>query len=310
MAIKITVASSAGVNVNSGTSSYVASFPLLFDSSANLGVFKDSLSNSPQYGVAQTKEASTGAYTGGSALLAEGSLSYSLMTHTVVGKLDTISLGTGLNGVSGTVYMTHEEMSLGKSALVFDNLGLDSTDGDDVSNILYGMMTGNEQLFLAYLKTQSVAFTGAKGADTFVGGNLADTLVGNGGNDVLTGGGGNDKLTGGTGIDKLYGGTGSDTFLFKTGDSGKTRATADTIYDFTSKDDIDLTGWDANSGKKGVQDFDFIGTRAFTGHAGELHYVKGKSDTWIEGDTNGDKKVDFVIHLDDALTLKLGHFDL
>ena len=310
MVIKITVASTAGVNVNSGKTSYLAGFPLLFDSSANLGVFKDSLTDSSQYGVAEKREASTGGYTGGHALLAEGSLSYSLVTHTVVGALDTLSLGTKLNGIAGTIYMTHEEMSLGKTALVFDNLGLDSADGDDVTNILYGMMTGDDKLFAKYLATHSVSFAGGKGADTFVAGSRADKLAGNAGNDSLSGGAGNDALNGGKGHDKLYGGSGADTFVFKTADSGKTHATADTIYDFTNKDDIDLTGWDANSKKAGVQDFDFIGTHAFSGHAGELHYVKAKSDTWIEGDTNGDKKADFVIHLDDAVNLKAAHFDL
>lgn len=145
---------------------------------------------------------------------------------------------------------------------------------------------------------------------TLKGTAFADRLDGRDGQDKLMGLDGADTLIGGKGVDKLYGGKGADTFVFATGDSGKTHATADTIFDFTKADHIDLTGWDANSKVKGVQDFDFIKAHAFKGHAGELHFVKTSSDTWIEGDTNGDKKADFVIHLDDAFTLKAGNFDL
>ena len=56
--------------------------------------------------------------------------------------------------------------------------------------------------------------------------------------------------------------------------------------------------------------FDFIGTHAFTRHAGELRYEKTKSDTWIQGDTNGDGKADLMIHLDDAVKLKAADFEL
>jgi hypothetical protein len=138
----------------------------------------------------------------------------------------------------------------------------------------------------------------------------AETLVGASGMDIVKAFGGNDTLEGGKGIDKLYGGKGRDTFLFSTGDSGKTHATADTIYDFTRADSIDLTSWDANSKKTGVQHFDFVGADAFSGHPGELRFVKAKSDTWIEGNTDSDKKAEFVIHLDDALAIKAEYFDL
>ena len=142
------------------------------------------------------------------------------------------------------------------------------------------------------------------------GNQLDNVISGNSGNNTLKGLEGFDTLRGGKGRDHLYGGTDADTFIFKTGDSGKTHTSADTIYDFTDPDSIDLTGWDANSKKHGIQDFDFIGTHAFSGHAGQLHVVRADSDTWIEGDTNGDKKPDFVIHLDDAVTIKAGNFDL
>jgi Ca2+-binding RTX toxin-like protein len=172
--------------------------------------------------------------------------------------------------------------------------GSDSLSGGDGNDRIYGG-TDTDTLF------------GLKGDDTIDGN---DHLAGGGGSDILKGDDGDDVLIGGAGVDKLTGGSGSDTFVFNTADSGKTKAAADTIYDFTSSDHIDLTHWDANSGKPGLQGFHFIGAHAFDGHAGELRYVKDASDTWIEGDANGDKKVDFLIHLDDAVAMKAAYFDL
>jgi hypothetical protein len=37
---------------------------------------------------------------------------------------------------------------------------------------------------------------------------------------------------------------------------------------------------------------------------------KAGSDTWIYADTDGDRKIDFTIHLDDAMTLKADYFTL
>lgn len=60
----------------------------------------------------------------------------------------------------------------------------------------------------------------------------------------------------------------------------------------------------------GNQAFTYLGTAAFTGAAGELRYIKHASDTYVYGDTNGDRKVDFAIHLDDAISLSKGYFVL
>lgn len=152
--------------------------------------------------------------------------------------------------------------------------------------------------------------TGTPKADKLKGTEGDDVIYGLAANDVLKGLAGDDELIGGKGADKLYGGAGADVFVFETGDSGKKKAKADTIYDFTKDDLIDLSGWDANSKKGGDQDFKFIGTADFHGKAGELRYTKTKSDTWIEGDTNGDGKADFLIRLDDPFKLKAGDFEL
>jgi Ca2+-binding RTX toxin-like protein len=159
-----------------------------------------------------------------------------------------------------------------------------------------------------------------KGNDTFKGGNLSDyyrlyggndTLLGNGGDDFLFGGAGNDKITGGLGRDRLYGESGSDTFIFKSAKESTVSSTGrDTIYDFTNDDTIHLSAIDANTKVAGNQAFSFISTKAFTGKAGELRYDKKSSDTYIYADVNGDKKADFAIHLDDALTLSRDDFIL
>lgn len=158
-----------------------------------------------------------------------------------------------------------------------------------------------------------------KGNDNFTGGNASDFVrlyIGNdvasgrGGSDTIYGGAGNDKITGGLGRDHLRGEAGSDTFIFKTlKDSGISATTRDTIYDFTGPDTIDLSAIDAQAGT-GNQAFSFINQKAFTGHAGELRYEKKASDTFIFADVNGDKKADFSIHLDDAVTLNKGDFIL
>lgn len=150
-----------------------------------------------------------------------------------------------------------------------------------------------------------------KGNDKVTGSAYADFLFAGGGNDVIKGGGGSDVILSGPGADDLYGGSGADYFVFafKEHSTVSTKA-RDTIFDFTSADRIDLSYIDANSKLFGDQSFKFVGTKGFSGKAGELRYDKKASDTLIYGDMNGDKKADFAIHLDDAVTMKAGYFFL
>jgi RTX calcium-binding nonapeptide repeat (4 copies) len=135
-------------------------------------------------------------------------------------------------------------------------------------------MTGDASDFLAYLKTQSVNFTGGAGGDSYQGGGKADTLSGLGGKDTLIGGGGNDtliggvggdqltggagkdSLTGGGGADSLTGGAGADSFVFKALTDSRA-ASFDTITDFSasSGDRINLSAIDANSTSAKNQSF-------------------------------------------------------
>jgi Ca2+-binding RTX toxin-like protein len=156
---------------------------------------------------------------------------------------------------------------------------------------------------------QKLLKSALSGADTFIGGDASDVfrgyagndnLSGRAGNDVLRGSDGNDKLNGGIGIDKLYGESGNDSFVFSSSSHSTAKYGIDTIFDFTPSDIIDLHLIDANSKTSGNNGFKFIGASGFSGHAGELRYQKLPSDTYIYADTNGDKKADLAVHLDDA----------
>ena len=145
--------------------------------------------------------------------------------------------------------------------------------------------------------------------DTLIASDLGSTLKGGGGNDTLVGGAGNDTLIGGTGIDTLTGGGGVDTFVFAFGDSSAASGKHDLITDFTSgTDKIDLTGIDAITSTPGIIDaFNFLGTSAFDGKAGELDYLFNSvlGNTVVQGDTNGDKVADFAIDLSGNIALTL-----
>jgi serralysin len=326
MAIKATVNATSGINVNSGTGSYLNSLASLFDTSTgNFGYFYDNLNAAAAYGLALEEEGSI--YTGGAALLAKGLLRYDMTEHVVTGRLDSIAFGEELNGITGGFGTTTHKMSLGTTDVTFAGLGLDEADGDDVNGILYGLMTGDASDFLHYLATSSVQFGGGKGADTYIAGNKADTLNGNQGNDRLSGGSGSDtilggtgndtlnggaladKLTGGGGIDVLTGGKGNDQFIFAAS-SQSSLSRFDTISDFAKGDHINLTSIDADATRARNQTFDFIGTAAFSGTAGELRFEKVSGGTDIFADTNGDGTADFALHLGASLKLVAGDFML
>jgi hypothetical protein len=119
-------------------------------------------------------------------------------------------------------------------------------------------------------------------------------------------------MYGNAGRNTFEGNGGADDFVFAKGTTGKTEKKADVIADFSQADGdrIDLDAWDANSKQNGNQDFDFIGAQKFHGAAGELRFFQDSGDTWIQGDTNGDRKADLLIKLDGTITPAVGDFDL
>jgi Ca2+-binding RTX toxin-like protein len=153
---------------------------------------------------------------------------------------------------------------------------------------------------------------GNGGNDILEGQNGADTLSGGAGRDFLVGGAGDDRLIGGAGYDQMSGGKGADVFVFAPGDTSTSLSKRDVIYDFSGHagDIIDLSAIDANSTRNGDQKFKFIGSNAFTGHAGELHATYSDGDTYITGDTNGDRRLDFALHLTGHVDLTADYFQL
>jgi Ca2+-binding RTX toxin-like protein len=140
--------------------------------------------------------------------------------------------------------------------------------------------------------------------DNIEGDSGNDMLDGGDGSDKLYGQDGNDTLIGRAGQDRLFGGAGADTFVF-TAASDSVVGAEDEIVEFTRAhgDRIDLTAIDANINAGGDQAFNFIGTSAFTGVAGELRY----DGQFLSGDVDGNGTADFRIQLN-VSSLLLGDF--
>jgi Ca2+-binding RTX toxin-like protein len=150
------------------------------------------------------------------------------------------------------------------------------------------------------------------GIENAYGGSGNDALIGSGANDGLVGGAGNDVLNGGGGADTLIGGAGADRFTYGSVGQSPVGAGADRITDFSHAqgDRIDLAAMDANSTVTGNQVFAFIGTTAFTHHAGEVRFAVSGGNTVVSGDVNGDGVADFNIVLTGAISLQASDFIL
>jgi Ca2+-binding RTX toxin-like protein len=149
-------------------------------------------------------------------------------------------------------------------------------------------------------------------ANKIDGSSTENTLRGLAGKDTLFGDKGDDMLVGGAGADKLTGGLDADKFTFNSVAESRAAGGIDRIMDFSraQKDKIALSAIDANTTKAGNQAFSFIGTKAFSGKAGELRYQKSGSDSVVAGDVNGDGKADFTVISDAAVTFLKGDFIL
>ncbi|MGH6645175.1 MAG: hypothetical protein ACRED3_21015, partial [Bradyrhizobium sp.] len=153
---------------------------------------------------------------------------------------------------------------------------------------------------------------GGVGNDTLTGDVNVNVLNGGAGNDKLFGGDGADNLTGGVGADHLYGGSdgSKDYFVFtKLSDSTLAVSGRDIIEDFSESDGDRIDLRVIHAGTPDDQ-FDFIGTAAFSHTAGELRYGVAGDHTAVYGDTNGDGIADFSIQLNGVASLQANDFIL
>lgn len=150
---------------------------------------------------------------------------------------------------------------------------------------------------------------GRSGNDDLFGDTGNDRLEGGRGHDTLSGGAGKDTLYGGSGADLKIGGAGADVFLFRSvSDFGSAGKRDERILGFSRKegDLIHLAAIDANTRAAGNQAFDYIGTRAFSGDAGELRFANGI----LRGDVDGDRRADFVLEIVNVSRLTASDFEL
>jgi serralysin len=139
-----------------------------------------------------------------------------------------------------------------------------------------------------------------------VGGSGDDRILGNAADNLLRGGRGEDALRGLQGEDRLCGGPGGDTFLFRIladsrGDAHDTIVAGDGAKAFLAPgrmggDLIDLGEIDADAGAAGNQAFAFRGGR----EAGHLWLEDRGPVTWVYGNTDGDRAVEFALAIRDG----------
>ncbi len=222
------------------------------------------------------------------------------------GRDNLISGGTGgrdiLIGGNGNDTLSYETSDGGVNINLLTNRTGGDAEGDTIS--------GFENLIGSFEDDNLVGSAGdnkiwgGAGDDRIDGGIGNDQLFGGDDNDSLIGGFGDDKLNGGAGADRLEGGQGRDTFVFTNDDvDGST----DRIVDFSrGSDKIDLSGIDAIAGTNANDAFSFIGSGAFTSHAGELRFAGG----FVYGDVDGDGVADFTIQVSGTTVLTAADFVL
>ncbi len=220
----------------------------------------------------------------------------------------TLTTGSGITGLTSSLIHNLSSTGLwssnGEQYLSDSTGGSQTPTGDTTVPITKTLDGTSNSDTLAPKTADNWTVHGFAGSDkvTTLGGD--DKIFGGSGADTISTAGGNDSLNGGSGADILTGGAGSDTFVFKVA-SESPRSAGDKIIDFVhGTDKMDLSGIDANTKVTGNDAFKFLGTSAFTGHAGELQVAHPDSTkTVILGDTNGDKVADFSVTL-------TGHIDL
>lgn len=166
----------------------------------------------------------------------------------------------------------------------------DLIDGDAGRDKIYSS-GGSDTVYGGYDGDRIYAGPGDDGVigDGYTGVRGHDLLDGGDGNDLMSGERGSDTLIGGLGVDTLYGGGGKDVFVFRAAAEIGTYGGNERIEDFVHLEDkIDMSDFEVA--------LTFINKAAFsvTGVA-EVRF--NLSELTVEGDTNGDGSVDFVLQI-------------
>jgi serralysin len=274
-----------------------------------------------------------GAYAGGYISYVDGIVGGFTIANGVVienaiggGGDDNLTGNAANNSIDGGAGADHMRGGAGDDAYHVDNkldrvIERGSQGADTVfASADYTLQKSSEIEFLrADADSAGVRLLGSSFGNAIHGGDGDDLLDGRGGADLLHGGGGSDRLKGGDGDDTLEGragrdvltgGAGDDTFVFGVSDI-VTGSARDRITDFAAGSDvIDLAAIDADTSTAADDGFAFIGTAAFSRHAGELRQVALHGNTVVEGDITGDGRADFQVLLVGTHTLNAGDFVL
>ena len=220
--------------------------------------------------------------------------------------MGTAVVGIGNSGDNTIFGSTVDILVNGGSGLdtIVGDLGADTVRGGAEDDLVSGgddddVVSGGDGNDLLNGDAGDDRLTGGLDNDSLIGLTGDDSLFGGFGNDALQGGDGDDVLQGGRGRDTLNGGFDRDVFVYlKATDSTVAVAGRDIISAFQNgTDQIDLSKMDAKTTTAADDVFTFIGTAAFSGAAGQLHYVVSGANIVVEGDQNGDGTADFAIQL-------------
>jgi Ca2+-binding RTX toxin-like protein len=210
----------------------------------------------------------------------------------------SISWPEGLAADSGNAYLSFNYVTNRFEEYV-DPFGnplyalIDSNDDGVFDSVSLALMDGDPKWDGDGQANGSVVDSGffAAGERNASGSRLRDALTGNVLANTLNGKKGNDWLQGGLGSDILVGGDGKDRYIYtEAADSAVEQR--DTVK-VGKEDRFVFSNFDGDSVTEGQQKLVFIGTKAFSGEAGELRTTRSA----LEADLNGDSLADFVINL-------------
>lgn len=208
------------------------------------------------------------------------------------GDITVEQAGGGIDRVNSA---TNWNLSAHTEHLILTGSANSTGGGNNLANHIHGN-SGNNILH------------GGAGDDSIFGNAGNDHIVGGSGNDTLKGGNGADALNGGLGRDVIYGGGGQarDVFIFNSALDSRVGVQRDQLFEFEpGRDDINLSGIDANNRLAGNQALDFSGTQA---DEYSVWFVRQTGGVIVRADVNGDRSADFEIWVNGAARLSVSDF--